>query len=97
MHPVFNKIYHSFWFVQGGVLAILTLPVDDRNRIEANLDTAFVNLKIPFPSQVDIIAKLKNMSTAASSMGSAPSYMDKINNIIKRKREDTDDQGKEEF
>ncbi|MAH08082.1 MAG: hypothetical protein CL961_00235 [Euryarchaeota archaeon] len=71
--------------------------MDERNRIEANLDTAFVNLKIPFPSQVEIIAKLKSMGTTSLSAGSAPSYMDKINSIIKRKREGDDEEGKEDY
>jgi len=37
------------------------LPIEDRNRIEANLDTAFVNLKLPFPNKVEMIAKLQSM------------------------------------
>ena len=88
---------------QGGTLAILTLPVDNRNRIEANLDTAFVNLKIPFPSKVEIIARLKSMGGSSATAGSAPSYMDKINSIVsggdtpKRKRDTEDDQGKEDI
>ena len=82
-------------------MAILTLPMEDRNRIEANLDTAFVNIKFPFPSKIEIIAKLKSMGGTAASAGSAPSYMDKINSIVngdsKRKRDANDDEGKEDY
>lgn len=85
----------------GGTLAILTLPIEDRNRIEANLDTAFVNLKLPFPNKVEMIAKLQSMGGTAASAGSAPSYMDKINSIVngdtKRKRDVGDDEGKEDY
>lgn len=66
---------------ENGYLAVITLPNDERNKIEANLDTAFVNLKLPFPSTVDIIAKLKSMDSGATNGGIAPSYLDEINKI----------------
>lgn len=66
---------------ENGYLAVVTLPNDDRNKIEANLDTAFVNLKLPFPTTVDVIAKLKSMDSGATNGGMAPSYLDEINKI----------------
>lgn len=87
--------------VTGDHLAIITLPNDDKNRIEANLDTAFINIKLPFPKTVDIIARLESMGGSAPSVGNAPSYMDKINSIVngnegtKRKR-DNDDEGEQD-
>ena len=66
---------------ENGYLAVVTLPNDDRNKIEANLDTAFVNLKLPFPTTVDVIARLKSMDSGATNGGMAPSYLDEINKI----------------